>query len=133
MSTDLNNIRHSNIQYNILHYSSDKYSFMQFGDTCLKTFICSCVKRGADSTISITKVQCSWLHLAQLSTHSEIYVGVHKTAYSTVQYNKRYCARSYNKKLSCRRETARCFVSLNISLSLEVTQNHWKRHFWEGC
>jgi len=31
-----------------------------------------------------------------------------------------------NKKLSCRRETARRFVSLNISLSLKITQDHSK-------
>ena len=33
---------------------------------------------------------------------------------------------SVDKKLSCRRETARRFVSLNILLSLKVTQSHSK-------
>jgi len=32
----------------------------------------------------------------------------------------------YDKKLSCHRETARCFMSLNISLSLHVTQDYLK-------
>ena len=37
-----------------------------------------------------------------------------------------------NKKLSCRREAARCFVSLNISLSPKVTQGHAKWPPWVG-
>jgi len=44
-------------------------------------------------------------------------------------------ARQNNKKLSCRSETAGCFVSLNISLSLsslKFTQDHSKWHSWEG-
>jgi len=39
------------------------------------------------------------------------------------QYN-----RSFYKQLSCRIETARCFVLLNISLSLTVTRLHSKLH-----
>jgi len=32
----------------------------------------------------------------------------------------------FNKKLSCRRDTARCFISLNFSLStsFKITQGH---------
>ena len=30
------------------------------------------------------------------------------------------------KKLSCRREAVRCFVSLNVAKSLKVTQDDWK-------
>ena len=39
----------------------------------------------------------------------------------------------WNKKLSCRRTTARCCVSLNISLSFKVTQGHSKWHDEAVC
>ena len=35
----------------------------------------------------------------------------------------------YSKKLSCCRETTRCFMSLNVSLSLKITQGHSKWYY----
>jgi len=34
------------------------------------------------------------------------------------------------RKLSCRKEATRCWVSLEISLSLKVTQSHSNLHRW---
>jgi len=36
------------------------------------------------------------------------------------------------KKLSCRWETARRFMTLNISLALKITQGRSKWHCWVG-
>jgi len=59
----------------------------------------------------------------------------HKYTVSTLMYGlakrqsrrlRASCSRTTNKKLIGRRQAARCFMSFSISLSLKVTQGHWK-------